>query len=237
MNLSKKNTQPTPAPKQGLLSKIGNGIVNGAKAVGGFLTSSEQAFGNTLGTAASVVDPVTNNLRNQTISQGQTQTENYLKLASQETDPTKKKQLLSAAMKSAPTDKVDIFNNPDYQKTAGEILGEGAGTALDIASIGSYGEAAKGAEAGKLLVKSGGLAETLASKVGLDTTSKIATPVVVDATQKTLGQTLKTIGTNTLKRAGVGAGTGYGYDVSQNLQEGKTGAAELVNRNETKNNI
>ena len=198
-------------------------VADGAKAVGNFLTSSEQSFGKTLGTAASVIDPVTNDTRNQITAQSKTQTDNYLHLASQETNPTRKKQLLSAAVKAASIDGVDIYSNPEYQKTAGQIIGEGAGVALDALSAGSYGEAAKGAETGKLLTKSGGVIDNLATKAGIPTTAKFVAPVAENVVKKSLGTTLKDIGIKSLVRAGEGAGTGYGYDVAQNLQDGKTG--------------
>ena len=92
---------------------------------------------------------------------------------------------------------------PETQKTAGQIYGEGLGTALDAISAGSYGGAVKGAETGKLLLNS----------------EKVVAPVV----KKALGETLKNIGVNTAKKAAIGAATGYGYDVSQNLQSGKEG--------------
>lgn len=216
----------TPA-KTGFWGSVGNGIVNGVKAVGNALTSSEQAFGNTLGTAASVVSPEVNKNRDAVINQANSQSTLFLKNAQAEKDPAKKQHWIQAAMNAAQTSGEDIFNNPEYQKTAKQIAGEGLGVALDIALTGSYGKAAKGAETGKLLVKSGGLVENLAAKTGIATSKKIVTPVVTGVAKQTLGQTLKTIGTKTAVRSGVGAGTGYGYDVSQNLQSGKTGSDVL----------
>lgn len=116
----------------------------------------------------------------------------------------------------------DMF--PALAKTNTQVLGDIGGTALDVLSAGTYGEAAKGAETGKLLAKGGGAVETVASKIGIPTTEKVVAPIVTDVTQKTTGQIVKDIGIKTAKKAAIGATEGYGYDVSNNLQEGKTDA-------------
>jgi len=92
---------------------------------------------------------------------------------------------------------------PNLNDTTGEVLGNVAGTALDIASFGSYGAAAKGAKTGSLLAKSA--------------------EVAAQPTKQALSQTLKTIGKETAGRSLVGGATGYGYDVAGNLQQGETG--------------
>jgi hypothetical protein len=112
--------------------------------------------------------------------------------------------------------------------TGEQIAGDALQLATTVGSFGTYGTAAKGAEAGKLLAKSGGVVEGLASKIGIPTSQKIATPIVENVAQKTLGQTLKTIGKKTAGRAVAGAGTGYAYDVAQNLQENKKGGEILT---------
>lgn len=107
--------------------------------------------------------------------------------------------------------------------TGKQLAGDALQLATTIGSAGTYGNLAKGAETGKLLVKGGGAIENLATKAGLATSEKIATPIVENVAEKTLGQTLGTIAKKTTGRALVGAGTGYAYDVAQNLQEGKSG--------------
>ena len=118
------------------------------RKVADFFTSSSQKFGTTLGTAASVVSPEVNKNREATLNLAQSQSSNYIKLAQQTTDKNKKKAYLEAAKKSASTEGVDIFNNPEYQKTAKQVFGEGLGTALEVASLGSFG--AKGLQTGVL---------------------------------------------------------------------------------------
>jgi hypothetical protein len=66
--------------------------------------------------------------------------------------------------------------------------------------------------------------ENLATKVGIPTTEKVASTATEQIGKKALGETLKDIGKKTAIRAGVGAGTGYAYDVSNNLQQNKEGA-------------
>jgi hypothetical protein len=182
-------------------------------AAGGLIkgiTNSEQEFGKDLSTIGSSA-PATAAAANAQTSAGE---EKLLEAAHNETDPTKKAQILDSYSKiygkAAPVTAGDI--NPAFNKTPTEVAGDAAGVALDAASAGTYGDAAKGAETGKLLA----------------TGAEAAAPAVADATKSTVGQTLKDIGTKTAARTAVGAGTGYGYDVSQNLQNGKTGTAAFA---------
>lgn len=103
---------------------------------------------------------------------------------------------------------------PSINKSTGQILGEAGGVALDIASAGSYGNAAKRTTTGQLFIKTA--AEKTADKVAAETAKDVfkAAP---------LSEKLATIGKKTVVKSVIGAGTGYGYDVSQNLQSGKTG--------------
>ena len=70
-----------------------------------------------------------------------------------------------------------------------------------------YGKAEEEAKTGESLAKG----------------AQTAAPVVEGAAKATLGTTLEDIGVKSAVRAGVGGATGYGYDVSQNLQKGKNG--------------
>lgn len=113
-----------PKQEKGLLRKVGD-----------FFTSSTQKFGTTLGNAASVIDPTTRQVREETLQSRQNQADNLLKLASQATDPIKKKKYLEAAKESANASGYDIFNNPEYQKTAKQIAGEAIGTVAEAATF------------------------------------------------------------------------------------------------------
>lgn len=95
---------------------------------------------------------------------------------------------------------------PHANDTNLQAIGNVVQTGADILSAGTYGAAAKEAETGILLAKQ---AATPVAKVGL-------------------AQTLKNIALKTAARAGIGAGTGYTYDVANNLQEGKTGGEALT---------
>lgn len=108
-----------------------------------FFTSSSQKFGNTLGTAASVIDPQTNKNRDEALSSTQKQVDNYLRIAKLEPDKERATKFLEAAKNLADTNKIDIFNNPEYQKTAKQVIGEGIGTALEVTSLGTFGGTSK----------------------------------------------------------------------------------------------
>lgn len=108
-----------------------------------FFTSSSQKFGDTLGTAASVVDPQTNKNRDESLSSTQKQVDNYIRIAKLEPDKERATKFLEAAKNLADTSKIDIFNNPEYQKTAKQVIGEGLGTVLETTALGTFGGASK----------------------------------------------------------------------------------------------
>lgn len=217
--------------QQGILSKIGNGIMYGVKAVGNALTFSEQGLGQDIAGAVSNVLP-TSVTGQATLNQANKQNQETLNSAlaqirqAQVTgkDPSQALKVVSSITNQPINSVEDLY--PALKKSNLQVVGDAAGTLLDILSAGTYGTAAKGAETGKLLVKSGGAVENLASKAGIATSQKIITPAV-EAGSKTLGTTLKNIGTQTAIHSATGAATGYGYDVSQNLQGGATGASAL----------
>ena len=109
------------------------------RKVGDFFTKGTQKFAQTLGTAASVVDPKTKKLREETIAKTNEQVDLLLQQARKETDKDKAKRILEATRKLAETEGVDIFNRPEYQKTAKQVLGEALETGLEIASFGTFG--------------------------------------------------------------------------------------------------
>ncbi len=187
------------------------------------VTQSEQNFGKDLAQTAYLglfggqkqIDSTTK----QYMDNGNTFTE----LAKKQTDPALKQKYAQEAIGMyTQAQKVggSVIGNV---RTPEQIVGDALGTALDIGLAGSYGKAAAGAESGKLLVKSGGALETIASKVGIPTSEKIISPAVESVGKQALGQTLKTIVKNTAINTAKGAGIGYGYDVSQNLQQNKQG--------------
>jgi len=109
------------------------------RKVGDFFTKGTQKFAETLGTAASVIDPKTKKLREETIAKTNEQVDLLLQQARKETDKDKAKRILEATRKLAETEGVDIFNRPEYQKTAKQVLGEALETGLEIASFGTFG--------------------------------------------------------------------------------------------------
>lgn len=115
-----------------------------ARKVGDFFTSSSQKFGQTLGTAASVVDPKTKKLREETLASTNKMVDDYITKAKTEPDKERAKKYLEAAQKLADTEDIDIFNRPEYQKTAKQVLGEAVGTALETLSFGTFGKATTG---------------------------------------------------------------------------------------------
>ena len=86
-----------PVEKQGFLNRVGK-----------FFTGSTQKFADTLGTAASVIDPKTKKLREETLESAQSQADNYLQMAKNETDKEKKDKFLKAAAYLADTEDIDI---------------------------------------------------------------------------------------------------------------------------------
>ncbi|MGI6124935.1 MAG: hypothetical protein ACOYIG_12280, partial [Acetivibrionales bacterium] len=64
--------------------------------------------------------------------------------AKTEPDKERAKKYLEAAQKLADTEDIDIFNRPEYQKTAKQVLGEAVGTALETLSFGTFGKATTG---------------------------------------------------------------------------------------------
>jgi len=115
---------------------------------GDFFTGNTQKFGKTLGTALSSIDPVTNQMREETLDTTNDMIDTLMEKAKNETDPVKAKKIIQSASKLANTENIDIFNNPEYQKTAKQVFGEGLGTLLETLQFSSLG--AKGLNTGKL---------------------------------------------------------------------------------------
>lgn len=143
--------QVTPKPEE---KKKGIG-----RKIFDVLTGAEQAFGRTIGTALSTIDPETKKNRNYVMEQAKRQFDYYTKLASQTTDKDQKRKYLTAAKRMADTNGIDIFNNPEYQKTAKQIYGEALGTTLDVVTAGTLKVAGKAVK--------GGIAAGLAGKTAI----------------------------------------------------------------------
>lgn len=151
-NVPKFESQPAPdftVPTKTELAKTA--VKSTAKGVANVFTGSSQKFGNTLGTAASVVSPEVNRQRDATLAQNQAQIDNYLKLARETEDKARKERFLKAAQALGKDSNIDVFNNPEYQKTAKQVFGEALGTVSEMA-VGSF---AGKAVAGKTAVKAG----------------------------------------------------------------------------------
>lgn len=193
-NLNNKVTSPQPAEekKDSLLGKVGK-----------FFTGATQKFAETLGTAASVIDPVTQKNREDTLASSQKQADNYLQMAKNETDKTKKDQLLKAASYLADTSGIDIYNNPEYQKTAKQIYGEGIGVAAETLGWGKVGNIAKTVKAatvGQTVLKAAGSGAILS---GVTSTANAMSE------NKSTDDILKSGAIGTATGAVLGGATGY----------------------------
>jgi len=125
--------------------------------------------------------------------------------AQKETDPTRKQKLLDMAkqdIERAGGNWEEVI--PSIQKTTKQIVGEGIGTAIDVATAGTYGLAKEGVKSFQLATKSPTVLKML-TNISQKLPEKVA--------QKTLGAGLRATAT--------GLGIGYGMDVSTGLQYGE----------------
>lgn len=154
----KLGSQPQPQPPQeGLGSKIFNAV-----------TSSEQAFGSTLG--QSIAAPEIANQIQQGASQNADLTQAVLDKIKNKPDAVKHQilQHLQNIDNFGGAGQPDIAKIlPATQLSPEQIYGQGLGVAADIASAGSFGNAAKGAVTGERLISAGEkIAQPLLQKVG-----------------------------------------------------------------------
>jgi len=172
------------------------------RKAGEFFTGSTQKFAETLGTAASVIDPKTKKLREETLASAQSQADNYLQMAKNETDKEKKDKLLKAAAYLADTEGIDIYNNPEYQKTAKQVYGEAIGVAAETLGWGKVGNIAK-------TVKASTVAQTAikAAKTGAVLGATTSTGSAM-AENKSTADILKSAGTGAVTGAVIGGATG-----------------------------
>lgn len=203
--------------KQGFFAKLDNV----AKGVGNALTTSEQTLGQGLST---VFDSNSQNTVNQIQQQKDDSATMMINAIKKEVDPIKKQHLVSIFKELYPADAKSLTAedlNPAFGLSNKQVVGAALGTALDIASVGSYGQAAKGAQTGKLLTSAptGIIANTL-GKAGIESTAKPILSIAEQQVAKAAGRTVAGVA----KKALVGGALGYGYDVSQNLQNNDTKA-------------
>lgn len=193
------------------IAEGGTSLFNQEKGKGGTAgkvlnaaTHSEQEFGKDIGQVAAAPS-VQKSLANdqETINKtGQRIIESIHKARAEGRDTTRLRKALNDLLKGDMTTANEIL--PVMDKTNKQIIGDAAGTALDIATAGSYGKSAEGAKSFQLL-------------------SKTPTAAATQVVKTPLKETLKTIGKETAQQAGKGAATGYAYDVTGNLQNGKEG--------------
>jgi len=208
-------TQPPAQPSVSFASKIRpvatstppvedpNKVKGGI--VGDILTGNTQRFGKTIGEA--VAAPKNAEMFSEALA-GHTKLANDLNKRIKEKrergeDTSRLERALDEYVKDTP--KLEDFTGDVINKTTGQVLGEAAGTALEIAPFGTYGKATKGMKAGQL-----------APKV-------TAAPTAVKATKELLTKPSKFLTKEGAKQAAEGAAFGYGVDVTQGLQE-KEGA-------------
>lgn len=210
--------QPEVGPVKGAFNAVGGA----AKTVGSFLTSSEQGVGQSI--AAGAIPNLSDFKGAQTSeSQAEAYGPRILQAIRANQAAGKDTTKLQAAYKIATggnlaTQYTDL--NPASTKTNAQALGEVGGVGLDILSAGSYGAEARAAEnTGKLVTGSAKIA-SLAGDAGLDVVKQTAKT----GAENVAKNTLKTVATKSAE----GAGQGYGYDVSQNFQNGKTGASAFT---------
>jgi len=200
-------TVPAPEKPVGFLGKV----ANVAKNVGSAVISSETSVGKdlTAGTRAGIETNSENQLQQSQNETEKTLTDLIAKQKAEGRDSSHAEQTLASVRNTSIAPKAGDFaaNIPESTKTNAQGLGDVAGVGLDVLSGGTYGKAAAGAKSFELLSKSG----------------QVAAPVV----KKTLGDALIGIGKKTAVRSGVGAATGYAYDVANNLSSGKTGTSVL----------
>lgn len=184
--------------KQSFMSRLG-GI---AKSVGNALTSSEQTLGRGLST---VFDKNTQNTVGEINRQEQSGQQSIIDAIRKESDPVKKQRLTEFLKTHYKTDYQtptagDI--NPAFDLSNKQVIGAAAGTALDIATAGSLN---KGAQSFKALKAA-------------DQTTKVVKAAEAFKLLSNGEKAVKII-KSTAKASAIGAGLGYGYDVSNKLKD------------------
>lgn len=185
---------------------VGKGMFGAAKMVGNALTSNTQKFGQSIGTALQENLPATAKplqearaTANAADTQRQDTLRNIIKniprLKAEGKDTTFLENMVKGEMEKGGIDQKDLYGESVF-KTGGQIAGEALGTLGETLSWGKLGGAGlKTFELGKLAAPGAAV----------------------------VAPTLKSIALQTGKNVAEFGGLGYGFDVAQNLQEGKTG--------------
>lgn len=197
------------APKKdGILKTLGKAVI-----------SSELKFGKSIADAMPSFVPGSaawTNKQNEEISNNQQKMmENMLaqrkKMRSEGKDTSHIDQGIKDLQEQMSKPAIDINEtNASVNKSAKQIFGEGLGVATDIASFGIYGNAAKGAQTGKLLVS--GKASGAVAKI-LPTGSSMFQKTVPTATSK-----LAAFGKGFVEGAKTAVPIGVGYGASASAQ-------------------
>lgn len=190
-----------PLFKEGaVLGKTGANIAN-------VVTSSEQNFGKDIAQGFYLAfggQKKISKITQQYLDNGARLTD----LAKKQNDPSMRKKYADMAISMLEDAQKVGKSIIGENRTPSQIVGDALGVGLDVALAGSYGKAAAGMKS-------------------FEFSAKAAKPVAELVVKKTLGETLKETGIKTAQEVVKGATTGYGFDVSKNLQEGKTGAEAL----------
>ncbi len=203
-------------PKQPTQQSDNNGTGQSPKAagvLGNALTQSEQNFGKDIAQAGYLlfggqkqIDATTQ----QYIDSGARLTA----LAKTQTDPAMKAKYAQMAIESY-KDAQNVGGSViGSTRTPAQIVGDALGTTMDIVLSGSLNNEAKSFQLLSSADKASLAAKGIESAKAYDALST--------------ANKLKLIGINTAKATAKGAALGYGVDVSQNLQQGKTGGQALT---------
>lgn len=197
-----------PPKKDGILKTLGKAVI-----------SSELKFGKSIADAMPSFVPGSaawTNKQNEEISNNQQKMmENMLaqrkKMRAEGKDTSHIDQGIKDLQEQMSKPAIDINEtNASVNKSAKQIFGEGLGVATDIASFGTYGNAAKGAQTGKLLVS--GKASGAVAKI-LPTGSSMFQKTVPTATSK-----LAAFGKGFVEGAKTAVPIGAGYGASASAQ-------------------
>jgi len=200
---------PEPPKKEGILKRVGKALI-----------SSELGFGKSIADALPSFVPGsaawTNKQNEQLMAQSQEITDNLMKTIKQKKargeDTTRLEAALQQHIQESSKPPIDINEtNASVNKSAKQVFGEGLGVATDIASFGTYGEAAKGAQTGKLLVS--GKMSGLLAKALPESASTVFEKTIPTATSK-----LAAFGKGFLQGAKTAVPIGAGYGASASMQ-------------------
>ncbi len=198
----------------GTLKNTVKAVPSSTKKVGKFLTSAEQGFG----------ESIAKGLDNTTV---ETAAVNIEGLSKQNTMLLKTIKANEAAGKDSSALKREYNKNADLIEQNGgsiqefsdslpsgkQLAGQAAQVGLDVLTAGTYGAGAKGAKSFQLLSK------TVPKATKTLTTISPAVTKVAEIASKPSGILTK----QGVKNVAKGAGVGYGYDVSMNLQDDAEG--------------